>query len=45
MGDTGARFYVFRLVSAAVTLMCVYAVSFRKGLIFVALILAVPSIS
>jgi hypothetical protein len=44
MGNTGARYYVFRLVSAAVTLMCVYAVSFRKGLIFVALILAVPSI-
>ena len=44
MGHTGARYYVFRLVSAAVTLMCVYAVSFRKGLIFVALILAVPSI-
>ncbi|MFL6305269.1 MAG: hypothetical protein ACJ72H_17190 [Candidatus Sulfotelmatobacter sp.] len=44
MGDTGVRYYVFRLVSAAVTLMCVYAVSFRKGLIFVALILAVPSI-
>src|SRR3984957_11704899 len=44
MGDTGARYYVFRVVSAAVTLMCVYAVSFRKGLIFVALILAVPTI-
>lgn len=44
MGDTGARYYVFRLVSAAVTLMCVYAVSFRKGLIFVALLLAIPSI-
>jgi hypothetical protein len=44
MGDTGARYYVFRLVSAAVTLMCVYAVSFRKGLIVVALILAVPTI-
>ena len=44
MDNTGARYYVFRLVSAAVTLMCVYAVSFRKGLIFVALILAVPSI-
>jgi hypothetical protein len=44
MGNTGARYYVFRLVSAAVTLMCVYAVSFRKGLIFVALVLAVPSI-
>jgi hypothetical protein len=45
MGNTGAHYYVFRLVSAAVTLMCVYAVSFRKGLIFVALILAVPSIA
>jgi hypothetical protein len=44
MGDTGARYYVFRLVSAAATLMCVYAVSFRKGLIVFALILAVPSI-
>ena len=44
MDNTGARYYVFRLVSAAVTLMCVYAVSFRKGLIFVALVLAVPSI-
>jgi hypothetical protein len=44
MGDTGARYYMFRVVSAAVTLMCVYAVSFRKGLIFVALTLAVPSI-
>jgi hypothetical protein len=44
MGDTGPRYYVFRVVSAAVTLMCVYAVSFRKGLIVVALILAVPTI-
>jgi uncharacterized membrane protein len=44
MGDTGARYYLFRVVSAALTLMCVYAVSFRKGLIYVALALAVPSI-
>jgi hypothetical protein len=44
MGNTGARYYLFRLVSAAVTLMCVYAVSFRKGLIFVGLALAVPTI-
>jgi hypothetical protein len=44
MGETGMRYYVFRLASAALTLMCVYAVSFRKGLIFVALILAVPTI-
>ncbi|MGB9417947.1 MAG: hypothetical protein WCB58_16635 [Acidobacteriaceae bacterium] len=45
MGDTGARYYLFRLVSAALTLMCVYAVSFRKGLIYVALALAIPSIA
>src|SRR6201987_1752048 len=44
MSDTGVRYYVFRLVSAALTLMCVYAVSFRKGLVFVALTLSVPSI-
>ena len=44
VGETGMRYYVFRLASAALTLMCVYAVSFRKGLIFVGLILAVPAI-
>ena len=44
MGDTGVRYYMFKVVSAALTLMCVYAVSFRKGLIVIALILAVPSI-
>jgi hypothetical protein len=44
MGDTGARYHVFRVVGAAVTLMSVYAVSFRRGLIFVALILAGPAI-
>ncbi len=44
MGSSGVRYYLFRLVSAALTLMCVYAVSFRKGLIYVALALAIPSI-
>ena len=44
VGDTGARYRVFRMVGAAVTLMSVYAVSFRRGLIFVALILAGPAI-
>jgi hypothetical protein len=43
MGDTGVRYQVFRMVGAAVTLMSVYAVSFRRGLIFVALILAGPA--
>ena len=44
MDGTGMRYYLFRVVSAALTLMCVYAVSFRKGLIYVALALAIPSI-
>jgi hypothetical protein len=44
MGDTGARYQVFRMLGAAVTLMSVYAVSFRRGLIFVALILAGPAL-
>jgi hypothetical protein len=43
MGDTGVRYRVFRMVGLAVTLMSVYAVSFRRGLIFVALILAGPA--
>ena len=30
MGDTGVRYQVFRMVGAAVTLMSVYAVSFRR---------------
>ncbi len=44
MGDTGARYQVFRLLSTAVTLMSVYAVSFRRGLVFVALVLAGPAL-
>ena len=44
VGDTGPSYHVFRLVGVAVTLMSVYAVSFRRGLIFVALILAGPAI-
>jgi hypothetical protein len=44
VGDTGGRAQVFRLFAIAVTLISVYAVSFRRGLIFVALILAVPAI-
>ncbi len=43
MGDTGARSQVFRMFGVAVTLMSVYAVSFRRSLIFVALILAGPA--
>jgi hypothetical protein len=42
-GDSGMPYSVFRMVGAAVTLMSIYAVSFRRGLILVALILAVPA--
>jgi hypothetical protein len=45
VGDSGVRYHVFRIFGAAVTLMTVYAVSFRRGLIFVALILAGPAIA
>ena len=44
MGDSGARYQMFRLFGTAVTLMSVYAVSFRRGLIFVALVLAGPAL-
>jgi len=44
MADSGVRYRVFRLVGAAVTLMSIYAVSFRRGLILVALILAIPAL-
>jgi hypothetical protein len=43
--DTGVRYHVFRVFGIAVTLMTVYAVSFRRGLIVVALILAGPAIA
>ena len=43
VGDAGLGYRVFRIVGAAVTLMCVYAVSFRRGLVFVALVLAGPA--
>ena len=44
VGDTGVGYHVFRVFGIAVTLMTVYAVSFRRGLIVVALILAGPAI-
>jgi hypothetical protein len=45
MGDTGARYLLFRTLAAGVTLMSVYAVSFRRGLVLAALILAVPALA
>ncbi len=44
VGETvGSRYYLYRSLGIAVTLVSVYAVSFRKGLIFIALLLAVPA--
>ena len=44
MGDSGAPYQMFRMLGVGVTLMSVYAVSFRRGLIFVALVLAGPAL-
>ncbi len=44
MGETGIRYPVFRILGVTVTLMSVYAVSFRRGLVLVALILAAPAL-
>jgi hypothetical protein len=42
VNDTlGARYYMFRALGIAITVIAVYAVSFRRGLIFVALILGI----
>jgi hypothetical protein len=44
MVETSTRYQVFRILGAAVTLMSVYAVSFRRGLVVLALILAGPAL-
>jgi Ca2+/Na+ antiporter len=41
--DQGARYYLFRVLTISVTALSVYAVSFRRGLIFVAVLLAFPA--
>jgi len=44
VSDTlGTRYYIFRALGIVVTLLSVYAVGFRKGLIFLALALAIPA--
>lgn len=43
-GDAGYRYWVFRALTALVTLFSVYAVSYRRGLILVVLLLAVPAL-
>jgi Ion channel len=43
-GENGPAFYAFRLLSALVPLVTVYAVSLRRGLLFLALVLAIPAL-
>jgi len=43
-GENGFRYYMFRFMGAAVVLLSVYAVSFRRSLVIVALLLAGPAI-
>jgi len=40
--NSGAGYYMFRLIATAITALCVYAVSFRRSLAIVALALAIP---
>jgi hypothetical protein len=42
-GDTGYRFWGFRALTALVTLFSVYAVSYRRTLVIVVLLLAIPA--
>ena len=41
---SGLGYYGFRMFAIAITLLSVYAVSFRRGVVFVALVLAVPAL-
>jgi hypothetical protein len=42
--DSGVGYFVFRLLGSAIILLSVYAVSFRKGLVLLVLILALPAL-
>jgi hypothetical protein len=42
--DSGVGYFVFRILGVCITLLGVYAISFRRGLLFFAIILAVPAI-
>ena len=41
--DLGTRYYLFRALGVVITLITIYAISFRKGLIFIAIFLAIPA--
>jgi hypothetical protein len=40
----GIRYYIVRVLGAVVVLLAVYAISFRRGVILIALLLAVPAL-
>jgi hypothetical protein len=39
----GSRYYLLRILGSVIVLLCVYAVSFRRGVLLVAALLAVPA--
>jgi hypothetical protein len=41
---SGSRYYLFRFLGSAVVLLSVYAVSFRRSIVLVAFLLAVPAL-
>ena len=41
---SGLRYHVFRVLGTFITVLSVYAISFRRGLVFFALLLSVPSV-
>ncbi len=43
-GDSGYRYYAFRVLTALVTLVTLYAVSYRRTLIVIVLLLAIPAV-
>jgi hypothetical protein len=43
--NRGVAYYSFRVVAIGVTLLSVYAVSFRRGLVFVGAALAIPALA
>src|ERR1700689_1266469 len=43
-GDAGFSYYAFRILGAVITLLAVYAISFRRSLVITALLLAIPAL-
>jgi hypothetical protein len=43
-GESGVGYYVFRLLGFVIIFLSVYAVTFRRGIVFVALVLSIPAL-